>query len=71
MYDILYYTDTHNIPGMLFQIDFEKSLLYNLVVIHTKYYIFFGFDTDGFMFLKKNKNIKSSVIVNERIEGCQ
>ena len=25
LYDLLHYTETHNIPGMLFQIDFEKA----------------------------------------------
>ena len=26
LYDLLHYTETHNIPGMLFQINFEKAL---------------------------------------------
>ena len=63
MYDLLHYTETHNIPEILFQIDFEKTfetISWSLIQ-NTLSFGGFGTDiNDGFCF---NKNIKSSVIV--------
>ena len=71
LYDILYFTDLYNIPGMFFRVDFEKAFdSISWSFIH-KTLDFFGFGEDIKRWISVfYKNIKASVIVNGNVSTC-
>ena len=68
IYDLLYYTEKHNIPGLLLLIDFEKafdSVAWSFIF---KVLAFFNFGPSLITWIKTfYKNIKSCVTVNGQI----
>ena len=70
LYDILYYTEAQNIPGMFLRVDFEKAFdSVSWSFIH-KTLDFFGFGTDIKRWISVfYQNIKASVIVNGNVSS--
>ena len=70
LYDILYYTETENIPGMFLRVDFEKafdSISWSFI---NKTLDFFGFGQDIKRWINVfYKNITSRVIVNGNVSS--